>query len=241
MRMLRYAAVLIAACIAAPAQDMPQLKRAETAPRDESPRLTTRQEAAAEPRTYVVPAGTSVPVTLEQGVSTKNTRIGDKIFCRTQFPVAIDNKIVIPPGTYVQGVVSEARRPGRVRGRGALLLHFTTMILPNGYTVTLPGSLESTDADNTQVKGKEGTLQGEGTKAKDAGTIASTAGTGAAIGGLSTGTIKGAAIGGGMGAAVGTAIAMLTRGNDVRLERGAALTMVFQRAVTLDAAKVDMR
>jgi hypothetical protein len=45
---------------------------------------------------------------------------------------------MIPVGVYVQGVVDRVQRPGRVKGRAQLDLHFTTMIFPNGQVVEVP-------------------------------------------------------------------------------------------------------
>jgi hypothetical protein len=57
------------------------------------------------------------------------------------------------------------------------------------------------------------------------------------IGGLSHGA-KGGLIGAGVGGAVGSAIAMLSRGNDVKLDAGTTLEMVIQREVPLDAGRI---
>jgi type IV secretion system protein VirB10 len=112
------------------------------------------------------------------------------------------------------------------------------MIYPSGYTVLLPGAIENVPgAENTNMKGEEGTIQQSGSKAKDVGTVASTASTGAVIGGLSQGG-KGALIGAAAGGVVGTAIALLTRGNDVRLESGTTLEMVIQRSIPVDSSRV---
>jgi hypothetical protein len=91
--------------------------------------------------------------------------------------------------------------------------------------------------DKTSVKDEEGTIRSDSQKGEKIGTVASTAGTGAVVGGLSNGG-KGALIGAGVGGAVGTAIAMLTRGNDVKLDAGTTLEIVIQRDVPLDASRV---
>ena len=69
-------------------------------------------------------------------------------------------------------------------------------------------------------------------------TAAGTAATGAIIGAASSGTGKGALIGGGVGGAAGLAIAMLSRGPDVRLLPGTSIEMIIQRPLTLDATRV---
>jgi hypothetical protein len=118
------------------------------------------------------------------------------------------------------------------------LMHFTTLIYPTGYTVILPGAVENAPGvDKTAVKDQEGTLQKDGQTGSKVGTVATTAGTGAVVGGLSHGG-EGALIGAGVGGAVGTAIAMLTRGDDVKLDAGTTLELVVQRDVPLDGSRV---
>jgi hypothetical protein len=206
------------------------------------PRPTTSAEKAEDdpaPQIITVPAGTQVLLTLKNSVSSRNAKVGDGVFLQTSFPVVQGNRVVIPAGTFVQGVVDGVKRSGRVKGRAELLLHFTTLIYPNGYTVSMPGSLESADSADTQkVKDNEGTVQAGGTKGKDAGAIATTTGTGVLIGGLSRGA-KGAVVGGGIGAAVGIASAMLTRGDEVRLESGSSVEMLLQRPLDLDLNRID--
>ena len=186
----------------------------------------------------VIPAGTQVPVALKHAISTKVAKVGDPVYAATTFPVVLNNRVLIPAGTYVQGRINRVQRAGRVKGRAEVLVHFTTLIYPSGYTVLLPGAVENApDADKAAVKDKEGTIQGDSQKGEKIGTVASTAATGTIVGGLSHGG-KGALIGAGIGGAAGTAIAMLTRGNDVKLPAGSTLEMVIQRDVPLDPSRI---
>jgi len=194
--------------------------------------------SSAGPNELVVPAGTKVPLALKHAVSTKSAREGDSVYAETTFPVVQDNRVLIPAGTYVQGRISHVQRAGRIKGRAEVLMHFTTLIYPSGYTVMLPGAVENVPgAEKTSIKGEEGTIRQDSQKGEKIGTVASSAGTGAVIGGLSRGG-KGAAIGAGVGGAVGTAIALLSRGNDVKLDAGTTVEMVFQRAVPLDPSRI---
>jgi hypothetical protein len=190
-------------------------------------------------KTMTIPAGTKVPLALKQAISTKSAKEGDPVYAETTFPFVVDNRIIIPAGTYVQGRISHVRRPGRVKGRAELLMHFTSMIYPSGYTVVLPGSVENMPgAANTSMRDSKGTIRQDGEKGKDIGKVASTASTGAIIGGVTNGG-KGAAIGAAGGSAVGLAIALLSRGSDVRLEPGTSVEMVIQREVTLDPNRIE--
>lgn len=189
----------------------------------------------------VVPAGTKVPVSLKHAISTKSAREGDSVYAETTFPVVQDNRVLIPAGTYVQGKISNVKRGGRIKGRAEILIHFTTLIYPSGYTVLLPGSVENVPgADKTAVKDQEGTIRQDSQTGEKVGTVATTAGTGAVVGGLSRGG-KGAAIGAGIGGAAGAAIAMLSRGSDVKLDTGTTIEMVIQRAVELDPSRVTQK
>jgi len=190
------------------------------------------------PVRVTVPAGTKIPLVLKHAISTKSVRPGDPVYLQTNFPVAQDNRILIPSGTYVQGVVDSVKRPGRVSGRAELLMHFTTLIFPNGYTVTMPGAVEGVPgADNSKVKDKEGTIEANSQKGKDATTVAQTTGAGAAVGALAAGG-KGAGIGAGAGGVVGLATVLLSRGQEVRMEAGTTVEMELQRALTLEEARV---
>lgn len=196
------------------------------------------QPAPPESRQVTLPAGTRVLLQLQSPIYTKTARIGDGVYCESTFPVTQENQMAIPAGTYVKGRITHIQRPGRVKGRAELQVHFTSMIFPNGYTVDLPGTLEGTPGSyNHQVTDEEGTVKANGTKGRDVGTVASTTGAGAVIGGLASRSGTGAGIGAGVGAAVGLAQVLLTRGPDVRLERGTALEMVLQTPLTVEVPR----
>jgi len=195
--------------------------------------------AATEPANEVaIPAGTEVPVALKHAISTKGAREGDPVYAETTFPVVLNGRVLVPAGTYVQGKISRAERAGRVKGRAEILIHFTTLIYPSGYTVLLPGAIENVPgAEKTSIKDSEGTIRQDSQTGQKVEKAAGTAATGAIVGGLSNG-LKGAGIGAGVGGAVGTAIALLTRGADVRLESGTTVQMVIQRPVPLDSSRL---
>src|SRR5262245_6977247 len=92
-----------------------------------------------------VPKGTVIPVELLNRLSTKNIKEGDNVYAKTIFPITIDNQIVVPVGTNVQGKIQQAQRPGRVKGKASLTLSFQVMILPSGVTLPIYGSLGGSD------------------------------------------------------------------------------------------------
>jgi len=182
----------------------------------------------------VIPAGTKVPVALKHAISTRATREGDAVYAETTFPVVENGRVLIPAGTYVQGRISHIKQAGRIKGRAEVLMHFTTLIYPSGYTVLLPGAVDNAPGvDKTRVKDNEGTIRADSQKGEKIATAAETAATGTVIGAASAGG-KGALIGAGIGGAVGTAIGMLSRGNDVKLDAGTTIEMVIQRDVPVN-------
>jgi hypothetical protein len=199
--------------------------------------------AAADPHVITIPAGTKIPLALAQAISTKNAREGDAVYATTAFPFVVDNRVVVPAGSYVQGTISHVERAGHGHGRAELLMHFTSIIFPSGYTVMLPASVEKTPgSENKSVKDSEGTIQQDkdtGKRIEDAakGGVYGTLG-GATAGGLATGGLNGARVGAGAGAAAGIAWALLKRGADVKLEVGTSLEMEIQRPITVDATRI---
>jgi type IV secretion system protein VirB10 len=198
--------------------------------------------AASDPNTISIPAGTKIPLSLKQAISTKNAREGDAVYAETVFPYVVDGRVIVPAGSYVQGKISHVERAGRVKGRAEILMHFTSMIYPSGYTVMLPGSVENTPgADNKSVKDSEGTIQQDkdtGKKIEEGakGGVYGASG-GALAGGLSSG-INGARVGAAAGAAAGIGWALLKRGSDVKLDVGTSIEMEIQRAITVDASRI---
>ncbi len=241
------AAAMIALVVLVSAQDQPQVtqrsspapqNRANVGPTAVASSQPSRENAAGPGEVITVPAGTKIPLTLKQGITTKNAHPGDGVYAQTAFPITMNDQIVIPPGTFVQGEIRRVQRPGKVKGRAELQMSFTSMIFPNGYTLMLPGAVQGTpgDANTAGVKDKEGTIQGDSSKGKDAATIVGTAIPGAGIGAIA-GDGKGAAVGALSGGALGLATVLLTRGPEIQLGVGESIEMVLERSITIDQAK----
>ncbi len=211
---------------------------AQDAPKANPPGLVPGAHTNA--NEIVIPVGTKIPISLKNAISTKANQQGDPVYAETTFPVVINERIVIPAGTYVQGRIMQIKPAPRFKGRAEVMIHFTTLIYPSGYTVMLPGSLENAPAvDQAKVKDKEGTIRADSDKGSKAAKVAiPAAGGGAMAGGIATGTRGGAALGAGLGAAVGVGIAMLSHGNEVKLPPGTTLEVVLQRDVAINGERI---
>jgi hypothetical protein len=87
----------------------------------------------------VIPAGTTVSLALTHPILTQTAKAGDGVYAETIFPVAVNNQMVIPTGTYVQGQIDMLTRPGWLSPHAQFQMHFAKIIYANGYTVLLPG------------------------------------------------------------------------------------------------------
>ena len=197
--------------------------------------------AVPEKKTYLVPAGTKVLLQLRSAVNTKSAKPGDGVYLASTFPVVVGNRVMIPAGVYVQGVVDRVERAGRVKGRAQLDLHFTSIIFPNDSVVEIPGVVNSLPgAKDQSVKNDgEGTIEQAGNKGRNAGTVAEiavpTGGTIGTIGGLAGGhPIAGGLAGVGAGLAAAGLATLFTRGADVNIESGTQVEMVLQRPLILE-------
>jgi type IV secretory pathway VirB10-like protein len=208
------------------------------------PAAATKSSEARDPNALVIPAGSKIPLTLAQAISTKNAREGDAVYAQTAFPFVLNDRILVPAGTYIQGRISHTEHAGRSKKRAEMLIHFTTMIFPTGYTVMLPASVENTPgADDKGVKDSEGTIQQDkdtGKRIEDAAKDAAVAGTAGTIAGVAAGGLNGARIGGAAGLAAGVAWALLKHGPELKLDVGTSIEMEIQRDIPVDGSRIQV-
>ncbi len=191
---------------------------------------------AAKPAMLTVPSGTKLPLVLHNSITTRNAKPGDPVYLETLFPIVVNNKILVPAGSYVQGEIISTKRPGKVKGVGEMQLRLNTMILPNGYTVNFNAIPNNAGTGGNESVDSEGKIKGDTDKATDAGTVLKGTAIGAGIGGIASRSAGGAGIGAAAGAAVGLMAVLLTRGPELELPRGTTLDVVIDRAVYLDAS-----
>jgi type IV secretion system protein VirB10 len=193
---------------------------------------------------FVIQPGTRIPLSMINSVNTKNSAAGDRIYLQTVFPILANGKIVIPPGSYVEGTVTEVKRPGRVKGRGSLFVRFDSLTLPNGVTRDFRARVGSIDGrGDEKLERKEGKIISESGKANDAKTIAITGASGGLIGaglGSEAGSMgQGAAIGAGAGVAAGVMMSLLSRGPEATLPKGSTIEMVLDRPISFVNEEID--
>ena len=149
-----------------------------------------------------VAAGTNLTIRINQHISVKTSRVGDRFDGEVVDPVVGDNdRVVIPKGAPVSGVVVASHRRGHFKGSSILELRLTYL--------TLNGTRYALDThDLTQTK--------KGKGKRSAAFIAGGSGLGMLVGGVASGGV-GLLVGGLVGAGGGTALGGLTGNRDIEI------------------------
>ena len=188
----------------------------------------------------VVPANTTIPVSLRNTISSRTAYVGQAIYCQTIYPIAVNDRIVIPVGSYVKGAVAQVVRAGRVKGTAKIGLRFESITLRSGVTRPLRATLSGYGGNGAQgFSRNEGKIEGESSKKEDAGKIASTGVEGALIGAIA-GRGKGAGIGAGGGGAAGLIWALATRGKELVLRPGTSLELQLTAPLTFERTASEL-
>ena len=153
-----------------------------------------------QPASISIPAGTSLAIRIDQRISVKTSRRGDRFTGEVVEPVmGSDGSAIVPKGAPVSGVVDVAHRRGHFKGRSMLELRLTSLTL-NGAQYPL------TTRDLAERK--------KGKGRRSAAMIGGGAGLGMLVGGVATGGV-GLLVGGLVGGGAGTVAAGTTGNRDL--------------------------
>jgi hypothetical protein len=166
-----------------------------------------------------LPAGTRLTVVLDSSVASDTSRVEQPVQAHISRPVVVHGQTVVASGSRVTGVVTDAKRSGKVKGLAHVGMRFDTLV-PRG------------DDERYRIHTAAVGRTAQSTKKKDALEIGAPAAGGAIIGAI-VGGKKGAAIGTAAGGGAGTAVVLSTRGKEVRLPKGSALTLRLSEPVTI--------
>jgi hypothetical protein len=161
-----------------------------------------------------IPTGTEFDVRLERSLNSGTAQVEDRFEATTMVDLRNGDRVLVPAGSVMRGVVSSVTKATRTERKGALTVAFDR--------VTINGRAYPIRATVTQA------LESEGIKG-EAGKIGAGAGIGAIIGGIiggAKGALAGILIGGG-----GTIAA--TEGKDVDLPVGTVLRVRMDSPLTV--------
>jgi hypothetical protein len=199
-----------------------------------APPQIQQQAPASGSSALTLPAGTKLPLGLLRPLSVKNAKPGTDVYMQVTFPVTAGSQMLIPPGSYLQGVIGKIIRRDRSRATLEFELKSANLIFSNGYTVAITGavSVSPTTAELYQPQ----PANGQPVPAMSA------------VGGPTPPTLptpslgngpRNAAIGLGVAGAVGTvALILLARRSDVQMETGTPLEIILAAPLPLDSDRV---
>ncbi|MBL8123437.1 MAG: hypothetical protein KIT61_01805 [Pyrinomonadaceae bacterium] len=184
------------------------------------------------PKLYTVAAGKRIRVRLNDELSSKTAKVGDRFTVTVREPVySTTGAVVIPEGSEITGRVDAVTKAQKKGKPGTLDVSFIQVELPNGTKRAISGSLTELNADDAKSD-NEGTASGDKMKHRKViwygGGAAGGALLGAAIGGG-----KGALIGGLLGAGGGFLGERYTKGEEAKVEPGTEFSVYLNRAVSL--------
>ena len=177
------------------------------------------RDHAASMREITLPAGTHLPIVLETTVGSDISKVEEPVHAHLSRPIDVQGTTVLAEGSRLSGVVTDATRSGKVSGVAHVAVRFDTLV---------PAGEDDRYRIDTSAVGKAAPT----TKKKDALEIGGGAAGGALIGALFGGG-KGAAIGSVAGGGAGTAVVLSTRGKEIHLPRGAAMTLKLEKPLTV--------
>ena len=168
-------------------------------------------------REVTVPSGTSLSLKLTTAVASDTSKVEDLVRATVAKPIVVDGTTAVPAGAVAVGSVLEANQSGRVKGRASVVFRFNKLTVGN---------------DVHEIASARIAREAAATKTKDAEKVGIGAGAGALIGAVAGGK-KGAGVGALIGGGAGTGVVVATRGDEVRLPAGAAVTTTLQEPLTV--------
>lgn len=195
-------------------------------------RAAVKRTVVPAARLYRIASGERIRVRMNNTLSSKTARIGDRFTTTVTEPVYSDGGVVvIPTGSTVSGRVTAVKAARKGGDPGSIDVTFYQVRTPNGTTRAINGSL--TDLDTSRAKSdNEGAASGDKMKNRKVIFIGG-GGAGGAILGAAIGGGKGAVIGGLLGAGAGLLGERFTKGENAEVKSGTEFGIYLNQAVSL--------
>jgi len=168
---------------------------------------------------YQLPAGTIIRLQMDNEINSKVASVNDTFTTTLIMPVKVQETVVLPVGTVIEGRVTKVKRASYGGKGGALEVSFQTLWLVNGGKREIEGVLITK-------------LKVESSQTANVLTILG----GTAIGGI-VGVVSrsqnGALVGAGIGAGAGTSVAFLRKGSDMKIKAAEEFEIKLTKNVNL--------
>ena len=198
----------------------PATQPAKAAPEKKAP---APKPAPVKPAPLMLSAGTRVPLSANDTITTRSAKAGDPFTATVSQDVKdATGRVIIPAGASVSGTITAAEPAPNPNSTGRIELSATSVSV-RGKSYPIEASVVSMDT----------IMKGRGVTKADAAKVAGGAVAGAILGKIVGKNTKGAVIGGAAGAAAGAAAARASRDIDVVIPKGAAITIKLDKSLTV--------
>jgi len=198
------------------------------------PRYSGNPRAAADG--WTVPESTTISVRMNNSLSSKTARVGDKFSATVAVPVYLNGETVIPAGAQIEGRVTQVTPAKRMNRSGSIGIDFDQLVFPNGSSTRIEGSLTSDDPYTRKRIDDESKISGENGK-NPVVFVGGSGALGAILGGISGGA-KGAAVGGAVGAGIGIASILFSKGEEAQVPAGTPFGVQLRQPLFVQTASV---
>jgi hypothetical protein len=164
-----------------------------------------------------LPSGTSIEIALATPLTSETASVGNAWTGSTRNALVLDGRNIVPAGSAVSGTVTSVK-PARKGDRAMLDLGLSSITV-GGRSYRVRGSMESVVAGSP--------------RARNLGAIGAATVAGAVLGHAVGGSDKGTIIGGLIGGVAATGVVSQTKGWQVVLKEGTALTFTTNEAVAV--------
>jgi len=175
--------------------------------------------AQADSSIYQLRAGTIIRLQMDNEINSKVASVNDTFTTTLAAPVKVQETVVLPVGTVIEGRVMKVKRASYGGKGGSLEVSFQTLRLLNGGTREIEGVLITE-------------LKAESSQTANVLTILGGTALGGIVGAVSKNQ-TGVLIGAGVGAGAGTSIAFLRKGSDVKIKAAQEFEMKLTKNVNL--------
>jgi len=178
----------------------------------DNPRNTGTVGRSTDPS--VVPSGTQFDVRLEKTLTSETAQVEDRFTATTLIDLHNGDRVLVPAGSVMRGIVSSVQKAGHIERKGSLTLALDQITI-RGRAYPIRGTVEQA-------------LESEGYKG-DIGKIGAGAGVGAVLGAIlggAKGALAGILVGGG-------GVIAATEGQDVTLPAGTVLRVRLDSDLTV--------
>ncbi|MDQ3063918.1 MAG: hypothetical protein M3R14_13820 [Acidobacteriota bacterium] len=168
---------------------------------------------------YQLQAGTIMRLQMDNEINSKVASVNDTFTTTLTVPVKVQETVVLPVGTVIEGRVTKVKRASYGGKGGSLEVSFQTLQLLNGGKRGIEGVLVTE-------------LKAETSQTANVLTILGGTALGGIVGAVSRNQ-NGSLIGAGVGAGVGTSIAFLRKGSDVKIRAAEEFEIKLTKNVNL--------